>query len=51
VQTGSSYARTQRDGKPKNGISFFVKGNNTVEPGYNNAGLYDASSIASDILW
>jgi hypothetical protein len=23
----------------------------TVEPGYNDIGLYDASSIASDILW
>jgi hypothetical protein len=24
---------------------------NTVEPGYNDIGLYDTSSIASDILW
>jgi hypothetical protein len=24
---------------------------NTVEPGYNGIGLYDASSITSDILW
>jgi hypothetical protein len=23
----------------------------TVEPGYNDTGLYNASSIASDILW
>jgi hypothetical protein len=23
----------------------------TVEPGYNDIGLYDTSSIASDILW
>jgi hypothetical protein len=23
----------------------------TLEPGYNDIGLYDASSIASDILW
>jgi hypothetical protein len=23
----------------------------TVEPGYNDIGLYDISSIASDILW
>jgi hypothetical protein len=25
--------------------------NSTVEPGYNDTGLYDTSSIASDILW
>jgi len=24
---------------------------NTVEPGYNDIGLYDTSSITSDILW
>jgi hypothetical protein len=24
---------------------------NTVEPGYNDIGLYDTSSTASDILW
>jgi hypothetical protein len=24
---------------------------NTVEPGYNDIGLYDTSPIASDILW
>ena len=24
---------------------------NTAKPGYNNIGLYDASHIASDILW
>ena len=24
---------------------------NTVEPGYNDIGLYDTTSIASDILW
>jgi hypothetical protein len=23
----------------------------TVEPGYNDIGLYDTSSITSDILW
>jgi hypothetical protein len=23
----------------------------TVDPGYNDIGLYDISSIASDILW
>jgi hypothetical protein len=23
----------------------------TVEPGYNDIGLYDTSTIASDILW
>jgi hypothetical protein len=26
-------------------------GNNTVEPGYNDIGLYDTSPIASDFLW
>jgi hypothetical protein len=24
---------------------------NTIEPGYNNIGLYDTSPIVSDILW
>jgi hypothetical protein len=30
------------------GLSF---AKNTVQPGYNDIGLYDTSSIASDILW
>jgi len=25
--------------------------NNTLEPGYNDIGLYDTSLIASDVLW
>jgi hypothetical protein len=24
---------------------------NTLEPGYNDIGLYDTSSIASDMMW
>jgi hypothetical protein len=39
--------------KNKNSKIIFLKVGkiNTVEPGYNDIGLYDTSPITSDILW
>jgi hypothetical protein len=35
----------------KDNVQYLVIKTYTVEPGYNIIGLYDTSSIASDILW